>query len=120
MKRRAYSKYRAKRTTYNGMTFPSKGECAMYKVLEARQHKGLIRNLKRQVPYEIIGRSAYGRALKAILDYEYEELVDGRWLRVRADFKGKFTDVARIKFRLIAERYGFVVRIFTRKDLNNA
>ena len=71
------SKYKNKKAEYKGMTFDSKKEFLRYLVLEDRQAKGEIMNLKRQVPFILVpafnvGKKRY-REMRYIADYVYEE-----------------------------------------------
>ena len=49
-----YSKYGARKCVFDGITFDSAKECRRYKELKFLEEKGLIKNLRRQVEYELI------------------------------------------------------------------
>lgn len=48
------SKYRSKKVTRDGITFDSKKECNRYFELKAMEQAGEIKNLQRQVVWELI------------------------------------------------------------------
>lgn len=104
------SKYHAKRTTVDGITFDSRREADRYLVLKGMEEDGLIEGLRRQVRYELIpafdvdGR--HYRPVFYVADFVYVE--DGK--EVVEDVKGMRTDVYRLKSKLFARRYGKVIR----------
>lgn len=100
------SKYHAQRTEVDGIKFASKKEAKRYVQLKAFERAGLIKNLRLQVPYQIIAKSKYGRAIKYIADFVYIE--DEQ--TVVEDVKGYRTDVYKLKKRLMAEVYGVEVK----------
>ena len=101
-----YSKYNAKRTTFNGRTYASKKEAKRSAELHLLEKAGLISELKEQVPYILIDKSEHGRAIKYVADFVYIE--NGK--QVVEDTKGFKTDVYRLKKRLMAERYGIEIK----------
>lgn len=104
------SKYHARKTTVDGITFDSKREADRYLVLKGMEEDGIIEDLRRQVRYELIpafdvdGR--HYRPIYYVADFVYRE--DGR--EVVEDVKGMRTDVYRLKSKLFARRYGKVIR----------
>lgn len=103
------NKYGARKTTVDGVVFDSQKEANDYEVLRWRERAGEIRDLKRQVPFVIVDKSEYGRALKYIADFTYTDCETGEF--VVADSKGGVkTDVYKLKKRLLAERYGLVIK----------
>lgn len=104
------SKYHAKRTSVDGITFDSKREADRYLVLKSMEDDGAIENLRRQVRYELIpafdvdGRHC--RPVFYVADFVYVE--DGK--EVVEDVKGMRTDVYRLKSKLFARRYGKVIK----------
>lgn len=107
---RGRSKYHAKRTSVDGITFDSKREADRYLVLKSMEEDGAIENLRRQVRYELIpafdvdGRHC--RPVFYVADFVYVE--DGK--EVVEDVKGMRTDVYRLKSKLFARRYGKVIK----------
>lgn len=100
------NKYRNKKTIVDNITFDSKKEAMRYKHLKAFEKAGLIKELRLQVPYVLIDKTQYGRVVKYIADFVYIE--DGQ--TVVEDVKGVRTDVYKLKKRLMAERYGIVIK----------
>ena len=70
------------------------------------ERAGVIKGLKRQVPYVLINKSRYGRAIKYVADFVYLE--NGQL--VVEDVKGVRTPVYKLKKRLIAEVYGIEIK----------
>lgn len=99
-------KYRNKKTSADGIRFDSKREANRYIELKLLERAGAIKDLRRQVPYVLINKSRYGRAIKYVADfvyYEYGKLVV-------EDVKGVRTPVYKLKKRLMAEVYGIEVK----------
>lgn len=104
------SKYHAKKTCVDGITFDSKREADRYVVLKDMEENGAIEDLRRQVRYELIpafdvdGR--HYRPVYYVADFVYRE--DGK--EVVEDVKGMRTDVYRLKSKLFASRYGKAIK----------
>lgn len=104
------SKYHAKKTTVDGITFDSRREADRYLVLKSMEDDGAIEDLRRQVRYELVpafdvdGR--HYRSVCYVADFVYVE--DGK--EVVEDVKGMRTDVYRLKSKLFARRYGVSIR----------
>nr|UVM92108.1 MAG: protein of unknown function DUF1064 [Bacteriophage sp.] len=104
------SKYHAKKTVMDGITFDSKREADRYLVLKGMEEDGLIEDLRRQVRYELIppfdvdGR--HYRPVFYVADFVYRE--DGK--EIVEDVKGMRTDVYRLKSKLFAKRYGMSIK----------
>ena len=99
-------KYHNSKTVIDGIRFDSKKEAKRYLELKILEKAGIIKCLKRQVPYVIINKSRYGRAIKYVADFTYYE--DGKL--VVEDVKGVRTPVYKLKKRLMAERFGIEVK----------
>ena len=100
------NKYHNEKTKVGNITFDSKHEADRYFSLRLLERAGQIKNLQRQVKYEIVPKSEYGRALYYVADFVYEE--NGN--TTVEDAKGVRTDVYRLKKRLLAERYGIIIK----------
>lgn len=104
------SKYHAKRTSVDGITFDSKREADRYLVLKSMEEDGTIEDLRRQVRYELIPAfdvdGKHYRPVYYVADFVYVE--DGK--EVIEDVKGMRTDVYKLKSKLFARRYGKVIR----------
>lgn len=104
------SKYHAKKTVVDGITFDSKREADRYLVLKSMEEDGTIEDLRRQVRYELVpafdvdGR--HYRPVFYVADFVYVE--DGK--EVIEDVKGMKTDMYRLKRKLVAYRYGMNIR----------
>nr|UWD63552.1 MAG: Protein of unknown function (DUF1064) [Bacteriophage sp.] len=104
------SKYHAKKTVVDGITFDSRKEADRYLVLRDMEEDGAIEDLRRQVRYELVpafdvdGR--HYRPVYYVADFVYRE--DGK--EVIEDVKGMKTDTYRIKSKLVAYRYGMNIR----------
>lgn len=104
------SKYHARKTTVDGITFDSKREASRYLALKGMEEEGIIEDLRRQVRYELVpafdvdGR--HYRPVFYVADFVYVE--DGE--EVVEDVKGMRTDVYRLKSKLFAKRYGMNVK----------
>ena len=101
-----YSKYRAQKCVVDGITFDSKKEAARYHELRLLERAGEIRNLRLQVPYVLLPKSLYGREIKYIADFVYFENNE----IIIEDVKGVRTAVYKLKKRMMAEKYGIVIR----------
>lgn len=104
------SKYHARKTTVDGITFDSKREADRYLVLKGMEDDGAIEDLRRQVRYELVpafdvdGR--HYRPVYYVADFVYVE--DGK--EVVEDVKGMITDVYKLKSKLFARRYGMSIK----------
>lgn len=103
---RRTTKYKAKRTEVDGIKFASKKEANRYLQLKLMEKAGEISNLRLQVPYILIDKSDFGRAIKYICDFAYSQ----NGIEITEDVKGYKTDVYKIKKRLLAERYGIIIK----------
>lgn len=102
----SYSKYKAIRTTIDGITFDSKKEAKRYSELKLLQRANEIKELKLQVPFILVDKSKHGRAIKYIADFTYYE---GDKFIVE-DCKGYRTETYKLKKRLLAERYDIEIK----------
>lgn len=106
------SKYHARKTTADGVTFDSRKEADRYLVLKDMEEDGAIENLRRQVRYELVpafdvdGR--HYRPVYYVADFVYMDKETGR--EVVEDVKGMMTDVYKLKSKLFARRYGMSIK----------
>lgn len=107
---RGGSKYHARKTTVDGITFDSRKEADRYLVLKGMEEDGTIEYLRRQVRYELIPAfdvdGKHYRPVYYVADFVYVE--DGK--EVVEDVKGMVTDVYKLKSKLFARRYGMSIR----------
>lgn len=104
------SKYKARKTVVDGITFDSRREADRYIVLKSMEEDGAIENLRRQVRYELVPAfdvdGKHYRPIFYVADFAYRK--DGK--EVVEDVKGMRTDVYRLKSKLFAKRYGMSVK----------
>lgn len=104
------SKYHAKKTVVDGITFDSKREADRYLVLKSMEEDGAIEDLRRQVRYELVPAfdvdGKHYRPVFYVADFVYVE--DGK--EVVEDVKGMRTDTYKLKAKLFARRYGKVIK----------
>lgn len=104
------SKYKNTKTEVDGIVFDSKKEAARYKELKLLEAAGDIKNLNRQVRYDLLSKCEIDgikiRATHYIADFVYEE--DGRI--VVEDVKGYRTREYKNKKRQMKEKYGIEIR----------
>lgn len=91
------SKYRAKKTTVDGITFDSKREAERWTELKILQRAGVISQLKRQVKFDLVPPQAGERGVDYYADFTY--LQNGHL--VVEDAKGMKTPVYIIKRKLM-------------------
>ena len=99
------SKYNNRKVTYQGLTFDSKKEFEYYLILKDKEKRGLVFNIKRQVPLEI--QPAFTdktgvkhRAITYKADFVYTDRVSGKVKYI--DVKGFRTEVYKLKKKLLA------------------
>lgn len=106
--RPASSKYHATKTVIDGITFDSKREAKRYQELKLLERAGAIRDLQRQVRYELIPAfdcdGKHYRPATYIADFVYTDAKTGK--EVVEDCKGFRTDVYRLKAKMFAHKYG--------------
>lgn len=100
------SKYGAQPVNIDGLRFDSKKEAARWGQLVLMERAGVIQGLRRQVPFVLIDKSIHGRAIKYVADFSYMQ--DG--VEIVEDAKGYRTEVYKLKRRMMAERYGIIVK----------
>lgn len=108
--KRQHRKYSNVPTMLDGMRFDSKAEAKRWAELSIMQKAGLIHDLKRQVPFELVPackRPSGGseRAVKYVADFTYTR--DGK--PFCEDVKGKAVDVYILKRKLMLWRHGIEV-----------
>ncbi len=106
MARRAYSKYKNKKVTIDGIKFDSKKEAGRWFDLKLLEKAGDIGGLKRQVTYYLEGRDGpiltpTGRKMRYIADHVYIDWRH-RGIIVVEDVKGVRTPEYLIKKAILA------------------
>ena len=105
------SKYRAKKVEFNGMCFDSQKEFTRWRELCLLEKAGVITDLKRQVPFELIpaqrrNGKTVERAVRYVADFVY--MKDGK--QIVEDAKGVRTDVYKLKRKLMRYVHGIEIR----------
>ena len=100
------NKYHAKPTYVGDIRFDSKKEAKRWQELGLLERAGEIKNLRRQVEFELIPKTSHGRRIVYRADFVYD--IGGQ--EVVEDAKGVKTDVYRLKRRMMAERYGIIIQ----------
>jgi hypothetical protein len=101
------SKYRAVRTTVDGITFASKAEARRYQELKMLVKAGVIGDLRLQPRYPfVVNRVKIGAYVG---DFLYER--DG--VEIVEDVKGVLTPVYRLKKKLMKAIYGIEIQEVT-------
>ena len=100
------NKYRARKTSVNGIAFASKGEAKRYSHLLLLLKAKKISNLELQPRFLLqekdVVNGEHIRAINYIADFKYEE--NGK--TIIEDFKGVETEVFKIKRKLFLKKYG--------------
>lgn len=133
-KRKGYNKYGAKKCSLMGASFDSRLEGNRAIFLLGALKEGKIRNLRRQVEFELIPKQTYKveKQLKTkvkevervaeqkccyVADFVYEKrMLDGTWQTVVEDTKSEVTRTADyiIKRKLMLFRHGIRIREITK------
>ena len=120
--RQQYSKYNAARIEYEGKKFDSRKELRFYLYLKDLEKEKIIKDIKRQVKYEIQAKFKYGnktiRSINYIADFtcvvldvdkfksaigcNNEEIKENQVIIL--DTKGYKTEVYKIKYKLMLYR----------------
>lgn len=106
-----YSKYGAKKTIVNGISFDSKKEADRFMELFILQKANKIKNLKLQPRYELQEKFKFNgktyRAIYYVADFEYYDIE--RKATIVEDVKSKFTEkneLFRLKEKMFLKNYG--------------
>ena len=96
------SKYHNKTVTVDGIKFDSIKEARRWQELKWFERAGEIRDLQRQVKFELIPKQDGERACNYIADFTYyERNWNGEWLYVVEDCKGMRVEPYKIKRKLM-------------------
>lgn len=105
------SKFNAKKTTVDGITFDSAREAKRYQELKLMERAGEIIGLRRQVRFELIPAfecdGKHYRPTTYIADFTYTDCETGKG--IVEDVKGVRTDVYRLKAKLFAHKFGVAI-----------
>lgn len=107
------SKYNARKTTVDGITYDSRKEAQRAQELRLMLRAGIISNLREQVPYELIPaqKNEYGKVIERAVVYKADFVYDDeKGKTVVEDTKGVRTKEYVIKRKLMLYEYGIRIR----------
>lgn len=96
-------KYHNRKVEIDGFKFDSQKEGNRYLILKRMEKEGKIKDLQRQVSFEIVPKSKGERAVRYVADFMYVETVTGNI--IVEDVKGYRTEVYNLKRKLFKYRY---------------
>ena len=108
-----YRKYHNTKTVVDDMVFDSKAEARRWQQLRLMERGGIIRDLRRQVPYVLIKsfRWPSGKACpKTVYKADFVYVIEGTGEVVVEDVKGVLTPEYKLKKKLMMEKYGIEVK----------
>lgn len=106
------TKYRAVRTTVDGVTFASKAEAARYGELKLLLAHGSVRKLELQPVFPLVVNGV--RVGKYLADFRYELREELGWRQVVEDVKGYDTALFKFKAKLVKALYGVEIVLVRR------
>ena len=96
------NKYNNKKTIIDGITFDSKHEANTYECLKFFEEKGIIKDLRLQVKFELLAKiKGVQRAINYYADFVFIE----NEKTVVLEAKGFMTDVAKNKLKMFRAKY---------------
>ena len=101
------NKYLNKKCEINGIVFDSRKEARRYCELLLLVNGNYIKNLQRQVKYELIPKQDGERACSYKADFVYHDAKTGKM--VVEDTKGYRTEAYKIKRKLMLYKYGIKI-----------
>ena len=108
------SKFGAKKTIVDGITFDSKWESERYGQLRAMERGGIVTDLELQVKYDIVINDI--KICKYIADFVYkEESPDGEIKEIVEDAKGFETPEFKLKKKLMKAVHGIDIFLSKKK-----
>ena len=110
------NKYHNKKVKNSEGTFDSQFEYDRWCNLKLLQRIKRISDLERQVKFILIDKSEYGQQISYVADFVYTD-ADGHKVVEDTKSEATKTPLYRLKKRLLAERYGIVIKEITKKDL---
>lgn len=102
------NKYNAKKVKYNGIVFDSAFELKCWQHLEQFESEGKIKDLNRQIKFELLPANSVYRALTYVADFTF--YVNDKY--IVADAKGLVLPEFRIKQKIFYNKYGNQIYIF--------
>ena len=102
------NKYNAKKVEYNGIKFDSAFELECWQHLEQLASEGKIKDLNRQIKFELLPANCLYRALNYVADFTF--FVNDKY--IVADAKGLVLPEFKIKQKIFFDKYGNQIYIF--------
>lgn len=111
---RKNNKYGAIKTKFMGYTFDSRWESERWGQLTAMERAGAIRDLERQIKYDIIVNGE--KICKYIADFKYNQVEeDGSQVEIVEDAKGVETAEFKLKKKLMKAVHGIEIKLSKKK-----
>ena len=109
------NKYNAKKVKYEGIKFDSQFELDCWKYLKKLASEGKIKDLNRQIKFELLPANSVYRALTYVADFTF--YVGDKY--IVADAKGLVLPEFKIKQKIFFDKYGNQIYIFKKlSDIN--
>ena len=109
------NKYNAKKVEYQGLKFDSAFELDCWRHLEQLAKEDKIKNLQRQIRFELLPANRLYRALTYVADFTF--FVGDEY--IVADAKGLVLPEFKIKQKIFFDKYGNQIYIFKKlSDIN--
>ena len=102
------NKYKNKKVIVDGIKFDSKKEATVYQELKLLEKVGRIRNLRRQVRFELVPKTDKFSAVTYIADFTYEDDSGLHVIDVKSYFTRKMP-LYIVKKKLMYYRYGLLI-----------
>ena len=111
---RKYNKYGAQKTKFMGYTFDSRWEAERWGELTAMERGGSIKDLERQVKYDIVVNGE--KICKYVADFRYNQIEeDGSQKEIVEDAKGVETADFKLKKKLMKAVHGIEIKLSKKK-----
>ena len=112
---RKQNKYGAKKTQFMGYTFDSRWEAERWGQLTAMERAGAIRDLERQIKYDIIVNDQ--KSCRYIADFRYTQVEeDGSETKIVEDAKGVETADFKLKKKLMLAVHGIDIKLSKKRS----
>ena len=105
------NKFNAKKTEFMGIKFDSKWEAERYGQLVAMERAGIVRNLERQVRYNILVNEQ--KICQYVADFVYEQtkLDSDEYEQIVEDAKGVETPEFKLKKKLMKAVFNIEIKV---------
>jgi len=109
-------KYNNRKVEYRGEVFDSQKELNRWLELKILERFGEVKDIRRQVVFELVPKSPGQRAVKYIADFVYsgkisiEQFEEPIYIKFVEDCKGYKTPMYRLKKKLMKAKFGIDIR----------